>query len=56
MDYKNLDALDRGIRIALGLFLIGFVILQPFPLNTNWMLVFAVMGLGLMAEGFNHGY
>jgi hypothetical protein len=56
MDSKNLDAFDRGIRIALGLFLIGLVVLQPLPLNTTLMLVFAVMGLGMMAEALNQGY
>lgn len=56
MDSEHFNAIDRGIRISLGIFLIGLVILQPFPMNHNWMLVFAVMGLGMMAEGLNTGY
>lgn len=57
MDYtKNFNAVDRGIRLSLGLFLIGLVVLQPFPLSSTWMLVFAVMGLGMMAEALNTRY
>lgn len=50
---KNLNIVDRSIRIILGIFLIGLVILQPVAINSTWMMVFAVMGLGMLAEGLN---
>ncbi|MGI6436259.1 MAG: YgaP family membrane protein [Syntrophomonadaceae bacterium] len=50
---KNLNLVDRSIRIILGVFLIGLVILQPVAINSTWMMVFAVMGLGMVAEGLN---
>ncbi|HCF50786.1 MAG TPA: hypothetical protein DER60_10920 [Syntrophomonas sp.] len=57
MDFKkDLTSFDRGIRITMGLFLIGLVVLQPVALNNTWLLVLAVMGLGMLAEGFNTRY
>lgn len=54
LNYKNnLSLIDRSIRIILGVFLIGLVILQPVAINSTWVMVFAVMGLGMMAEGLN---
>lgn len=54
LDLKNnLDLVDRSVKIILGVFLIGMVILQPIAIDTTWMIVCAVMGLGMMAEGLN---
>ncbi|MGI6469224.1 MAG: DUF2892 domain-containing protein [Syntrophomonadaceae bacterium] len=53
---KDLTSFDRSLRVTMGLFLIGLVILQPVLLNSTWQIVLAVMGLGMLAEGFNTRY
>jgi len=54
MDFKkDLTSFDRSIRVTMGLFLIGLVVLNPIPLTSIWQIVLAVMGLGMLAEGFN---
>ena len=50
---KHLNLIDRSIRIILGVFLLGMIILQPVVINTTWTMVFAVMGLGMVAEALN---
>ena len=53
---KDVTSFDRSLRVTMGLFLIGLVILQPVLLNSTWQIVLAVMGLGMLAEGFNTRY
>lgn len=45
--------LERVVKIAVGLFFVALAVLQPVPLSTIWVLVLAVVGLGIMADSLH---
>ena len=54
MEFKGFDFIDKAYEswdCSCQL-----VILQPVLLNSTWQIVLAVMGLGMLAEGFNTRY